>query len=79
MGFVSILFDIIFLLQHYVWYPETGHHQRTVVEVGKSSELASPIPKNIDNLKNSPFNLDKDKNPKELEAQKNNTERVILS
>lgn len=32
LGFVSILFDTVFMLQHYVWYPESG---RSLTAVGE--------------------------------------------
>lgn len=33
LGFVSILFDTVFMLQHYVWYPESGRSFTAVGEM----------------------------------------------
>ena len=63
------------MLQHYVWFREPSGHQRIVVQVGKSSELASPLPNGSG--KASPFKIEI--SPNELEAQRNNVESTIKS
>lgn len=68
---MSIIFDLIFMLQHFVWYKETSH-QRIVVQPGKSSELSSPLTK--DSGKDNPIQSEIE--PKELEAQRNNAEPI---
>lgn len=73
LGLVSITFDVIFMLQHYVWFREPTGHQRVVVQVGKSSELASPLPNASG--KGSPFKIEI--GPNELEAQRNNFESNV--
>lgn len=75
LGLVSITFDIIFMLQHFVWFREQTGHQRVVVQVGKSSELASPIPNG--SRKESPFKVEI--GPNELEAQRNSVESTVKS
>lgn len=72
LGLVSIIFDIIFMLQHYVWFKDPVH-QRVVVQVGKSSELNSPSPKETG--KTSPFKIEI--GPAENESQSNNFESAI--
>lgn len=72
LGLVSIIFDIIFMLQHYVWFREPTH-QRVVVQVGKSSELASPFPNGSG--KTSPFKIEI--GPNALESQAHTKESSI--
>lgn len=74
LGLVSIIFDVIFMMQHYVWYREPVH-QRVVVQVGKNSELASPHPSGSG--KSSPFKIEI--GPNELEAQRNTVESTVKS
>lgn len=63
------------MLQHYVWYREPVH-QRIVVQVGKNSELASPLP-NEPGRSSSPFKIEIE--PTELEAQRNTVESSVKS
>ena len=60
---MSIVFDVIFMLQHFVWFKEPVH-QRIVVQVGKNSELASPLPSMSG--KSSPFKIEI--GPNEIES-----------
>lgn len=69
---MSIIFDVIFMLQHYVWFKEPVH-QRVVVQVGKTSELASPLPDASG--KGSPFKIEI--GPNEIESQRNTVESTI--
>ena len=69
---VSITFDIIFMLQHYVWFPASAH-QRIVVQAGKTSELASPSPSGSG--QGSPFKVQIEHNG--LETQRNEIETTI--
>lgn len=72
LGLVSIVFDVIFMMQHFVWFKDPVH-QRVVVQVGKSSELDSPLPKELGNA--SPFKIEI--GPSEIESQRNNVESTI--
>ena len=60
------------MLQHYVWFKEPVH-QRVVVQVGKTSELASPLPDASG--KGSPFKIEI--GPNEIESQRNTVESTI--
>lgn len=66
------MFDIIFMLQHFVWFKDPVH-QRVVIQVGKSSELNSPLPK--ESGKTSPFKIEI--GPSEIESQRNNVEASV--
>lgn len=74
LGLVSIIFDVIFMMQHFVWFREPVH-QRVIVQVGKSSELPSPHPSGSG--KTSPFKIEI--GPNELEAQRNTVESTVKS
>lgn len=72
------------MLQHYVWFREPTGHQRVIVQVGKTSELASPVPKGsgypISNelyKASSPFKIEI--GPNELEIQRSTKESTIKS
>lgn len=63
------------MLQHYVWFREPTGHQRVVVQVGKTSELSSPLPNGSG--KSSPFKIEI--GPNELEAQRNTVDSTVKS
>lgn len=75
LGLVSIVFDVIFMLQHYVWYKEPVH-QRVEVTAGKTSELNSPA-RSVSAEKASSLNIESGES--ELESQRNTVDSGVKS